>query len=97
MKQARTASNKIGHLYKRFHNRCNINNYPVIVKKQDGTKVRAFVSNISFDGIQIKCSRLSAHIFSPKSGLLADENIPDIELSLILPFKNTCIHILSAM
>ncbi len=58
------------------------------MKKQDGTKIRAFVNNISFGGMQIKCSRLSAHILSSKSGLFVNEDGPNVELSLILPFKN---------
>jgi hypothetical protein len=66
----------------------DIDNYPIIVRLLDGTTIRAYLSNLSYSGLQIKCKQLSAHILTPKSGLLAKEDETDVKISLILPIKN---------
>jgi len=77
-----------GSTEKRSHTRRDIDNYPITVKKLDGTTIHAYISNIAYSGLQIKCDRLSAHILSPKSGLLAKEDETEVNISSILPFKN---------
>ncbi len=72
----------------RSHTRRDINNYPTIVRLLNGTTIQAYLSNLSYSGLQIKCKQLSAHILTPKSGLLAKEDETDVKISLILPLKN---------
>jgi len=74
----------------RYYARRDIDNYPIIVKLLDGTTIRAYLSSISYSGLQIKCKQLAAFILmhTPKSGLLAKEDETDVKISLILPIKN---------
>ena len=73
---------------KRSHARCDIDHYPVLVKKPDNTRIHAYLSNLSYSGLQVKCNRLSAHILAPKSGLIDGEHSIEVQVSLIIPFKN---------
>ncbi len=47
---------------RRLQPRRKINNYPISVKKTDGARIKAHISDISAMGFQIRCSRLSAFI-----------------------------------
>ncbi len=72
---------------KRADNRRYFGSYPITIRKADGTHIKALLSNISRSGIQIKCNRISAKILTPKKGLLVPDNMPEVKISLILPFK----------
>jgi len=72
---------------KRSHERPVLEGHPIAVKRTDGEKISAFVHNISIGGLQIRCSRLSAHILWPKMGLLNKKDAPQVEISLVIPLK----------
>ena len=74
---------------RRLKPRRNINNYPISIKKADGTKIRAYISNISAMGFQIKCSRLSAFVLTARNvGILEHKTLPDVEVISVFPYKN---------
>jgi len=77
-----------GSAEKRTHTRRDIDDYPVTMRMLDGTTIKAYLGNVSYSGLQIKCNRLSARVLTPKSGLLAKEDEIDVKISAILPFKN---------
>ncbi len=74
---------------RRLHPRRKIDNYPLSIKKTDGTKIKAHLSNISAMGFQIKCSRLSAFVLTARNiGFLERKQLPDVEVTVLLPYKN---------
>ena len=68
------------HINKRIYERYIVGNFPVEVKKTDGTKLNAILKDISYLGFQIVCNRLTARIFSQETGLLADDDTNEVEI-----------------
>jgi len=74
---------------RRLKPRREIDNYPISIKKTDGAKIKAHISNISAMGFQIRCSRLSAFILTArKIGFLERKNLPHVEVIAVVPYKN---------
>ena len=74
---------------RRLQPRRKINNYPISVKKTDGARIKAHISDISAMGFQIRCSRLSAFILTArKIGFFEDKNLPDVEVIAVFPYKD---------
>jgi hypothetical protein len=78
---------------KRIYRMISLNDHPVLIRKQDGTKLRCFVNNISFGGLQFRYSRITAHILSSKSGILKKDIAPKIEITMTIPVKNEILEI----
>ena len=72
---------------RREYERHNVGNYPAEVKKPDGTKLNAFLNDISYGGLQIICTGLTAHMLSQKTGLLTEDERKEVEISIKIPFK----------
>ena len=72
---------------RREYERHNVGNYPAEVKKPDGTKLNAFLNDISYSGFQVVCTGLTAHILSQKTGLLTENDSQEVEVSIKIPFK----------
>ena len=68
------------HINRRIHERYIVGNFPVEVKKTDGTILNAILKDISYRGFQIVCNRLTAHILSQETGLLADDDTNEVEI-----------------
>jgi len=64
-----------------------IDHYPVELIKPDGTKLNAFLNDISYKGFQIMCTGLTARILSQKTGLLTEDDRQDAEILINIPFK----------
>jgi len=78
---------------KRIYRMISLDDHPVLIRKQDGTKLRGFVNNISFGGLQFRYSRITAHILSSKSGILKKDIAPKIEITMTIPVKNEILEI----
>ena len=68
------------HINRRIHERYNVGNFPVEVEKTDGTKLNAILKDISYPGFQIVCNKLTAHMLSQETGLLADDDTNEVEI-----------------
>jgi len=68
------------HINRRKHERYNVGNFPVEVEKTDGTKLNAILKDISYPGFQIVCNKLTAHMLSQETGLLADDDTNEVEI-----------------
>ena len=64
----------------RKHERYNVGNFPVELEKTDGTKLNAILKDISYPGFQIVCNKLTAHMLSQETGLLADDDTNEVEI-----------------
>lgn len=76
------------HINKRKHERYNVGNFPVKVKKTDGTILNAILKDISYRGFQIVCNRLTAHILSQETGLLTDDDTKEVEIAIKIQSKD---------
>ena len=72
---------------KRLHARKNVNDYPAILTKSDGTKITGFIRNFSVSGLQLRCKRLSAHILSDTSGFIEEGESVNVESLLLINKK----------
>ena len=70
------------HINRRIHERYIVGNFPVEVKKTDGTLLNAILKDISYRGFQIVCNRLTARILSQETGLLADDDTNEVEITI---------------
>ena len=59
---------------RRLYNRIEFKNHPVSLLKNDGTSIQGFTSDLSFWGIKILVSRLSAQLITPLVGIIENES-----------------------
>ncbi len=81
-KKSKKRKKIISHISRRNHERYNVGDFPVEVKKPDGTKLNAVLCDISYRGFQILCSGLTARIFSKETGLLTDDDTNEVEITI---------------
>lgn len=80
-KKTKKSKKIISHDNRRKHERYSVGNYPVTVKKDDGTVLNAVLHDISYRGFQIVCTGRTAHILSQETGLLTDDT-NEVEISI---------------
>ncbi len=72
----------ISHISRRKHERYNVGDFPVEVKKPDGTRLSAALVDISYRGFQILCTGRTSRIFSQETGILTDDDTNEVEITI---------------
>jgi len=94
-KKSKKRKKIISHISRRKHERYNVGDFPVEVKKPDGTKLNAVLCDISYRGFQILCTGLTARIFSKETGLLTDDDTNEVEITIKIKSRKKVEKIIS--
>ena len=69
-----------------------------IINLDSGEKVSVLVHDISTDGMQLRCDRLTAAKLHPSGKLLSEDNAPELNIMLALPCdEENHQHVFNAM
>ena len=71
---------------RRLYNRIEFKDHPVNLFKNDGTSIQGYTSDLSFWGMKILVSRLSAHLITPLIGIIENESA-FVDIVLTVPHE----------
>ena len=60
-------------------------NIPIVFKTGRAERCTAKLVNLSPDGVQVRADIATAQVLHPHGGQIADENVPVVQMSMILP------------
>ena len=87
-KKTKKTKKVISFVSRRKHERYKVGDFQVEVKKPDGTKLNAVLSDISYRGFQIICTGRTSRIFSQETGILTDADTNEVEITIKIKSKN---------